>query len=58
VRQATWREEFYKVHPGEKQAAKQKAFVRVHGDLYEQHLVQYLGEFACLCPDKPNKSTF
>jgi hypothetical protein len=52
VRQETWREEFYKVYPGEKQGAKQKAFVRVHLDLFEAHLVQYLGEFACLWPDK------
>lgn len=58
ARQATWREEFYKVHPGDKQGAKQKAFVRVHGDLYEARLVQYLGEFACLNPDKPDKSGF
>jgi hypothetical protein len=58
VRQAVWRDEFYKVHPAEKGATKQKAFVRVHADLYEAHLVQYLDEFACLWPDKPDKSDF
>jgi hypothetical protein len=58
VKQAAWREEFYKVHPADKTGTKQKAFVRVHADLYEAHLVQYLGEFAFLNPDNPDKTAF
>jgi hypothetical protein len=58
VKQAAWREEFYKVHPADKTGTKQKAFVRVHADLYEAQLVQYLGEFAFLNPDNPDISAF
>jgi hypothetical protein len=59
VKQAAWREEFYACYHGsQKQGAKQKAFVRVHGDLYEAHLVEYAGEYARLWPDKPDKSDF
>ena len=58
VKQAAWREEFYKVYPADKTGTKQKAFVRVHADLYEAHLVQYLDEFAFLNPDNPDKTAF
>jgi hypothetical protein len=44
----TWRETFYKTHPGNKTDTKQKAFVRAVERLQEAHLVGIWSEFAWL----------
>jgi hypothetical protein len=58
VKTVAWREAFYAAHPSDKLGTKQKAFVRAHLDLCEQHLIGVLAEFVWLSPDKPDKSGF
>jgi AAA domain/Bifunctional DNA primase/polymerase, N-terminal len=52
VRQATWREYFYKATPQDNQTAKQKAFVRAHETLLKNKLIDVWDEYIWLSPDK------
>jgi hypothetical protein len=55
VRQAKWRDYFYKAAPQEKQASKQQAFVRAHKNLTEAKLIDFWDEYVWIAPN-PDKT--